>query len=527
MKVIRESEEVRTKITDYLNNANDNERSSITLDSYEDLGDTETGHKYKVMYSVTTHNVVGQDEESGNKIYKDTSDYHADEIEIPCETGECLTEEANYGGAYDVDPTQYFTKDDIIRFGKRVRDHLNEIYYDIYSISEISMDNNILEIRVINSEGSEFGSSLRIDMRKIHKPSDIDKYVLDVVADLRRQIDQSMTESLTEDKVPTNLPKGTLVDFGPYGDLYIVHEVDDETWWVSDESDDESGWSIKKDLADRVISYPDDYDEDDEDDIDYFSEATQASNVSSGKVDSIDLIVDEDWRDGSFTHDDLDKYLDKINDDAYAIKYSLEKMIDNHPEYKTEILSQIASIRNIFSLMHDNLSEDTVKRGNKWVNVGKSGKTHGEFRTKKQADAQRRAMFANKAKTEKLELNNKLCSNDTELADALIEMINAEWDTINDYNKLYDYMVELGHNQMLAVIADINSEENKHVGQLQECLKQISEVTNDIAKGEDEGAEQLELLEPDTNSDCIEDYCPDWEIVQLDLLDGYPNVLEH
>lgn len=410
MKVLRESEEVRTKITDYLNNANDNEMSSITLDSYEDLGDTETGHKYKVMYSVTTHNVVGQDEESGNKIYKDTSDYHVDEIEIPC-------------------------------------------------------------------------------------------------------------ECLTEDKVPTNLPKGTLVDFGPYGDLYIVHEVDDETWWVSDESDDESGWSIKKDLADRVISYPDDYDEDDEEDIDYFSEATQASNVSSGKVDSIDLIVDEDWRDGSFTHDDLDKYLDKINEDAYAIKYSLEKMIDNHSEYKTEILSQIASIRNIFSLMHDNLSEDTVKRGNKWVNVGKSGKTHGEFRTKKQADAQRRAMFANKAKTEKLELNNKLCSNDTELADALIEMINAEWDTINDYNKLYDYMIELGHNQMLAVIDDINSEENKHVGQLQECLKQISEVTNDIAKGEDEGAEQLELLEPDTNSDCIEDDCLDCEIVQLDLLD--------
>jgi len=521
MKIIRESEEVRTKITDYLNNANDNEMSSISLDSYEDLGDTETGHKYKVKYSVTTHNITGQDEESGDKIYKDVTDYHADEIEIPCEVGECLT----------------------------------------------------------------------------------------------------------EDKVPTDLPKGTLVDFGPYGDLYIVREIDDETWWASDEPDDESGWSIKKDLADKVISYPDDYDEDD----DIFEEATQASNVSSGKVDSIDLLeyidpeqemrdsdvfleideiaykygyilgnafrdgdqivielsndhqyapeiwydyrteefkittdnygslrlneyeqfvryvqdardcarelsdvdltdiyvlpddvevpLDEDWRDGSFTQDDLDKYLDKINEDAYAIKYSLEKMIDKHPEYRTEILSQVASIRNTFSLMHDNLSEDTVKRGNKWVNVGKSGKTHGEFRTKKQADAQRRAMFANKAKTEKLELNNKLCANDTELADALIEMINAEWDTINDYNKLHDYIVELGHNQMLAVIDDINSEENKHVGQLQECLKQISEVTNDIAKGEDEGAEQLELLEPDPDSDCTEDDCLDYEIVQLDLLD--------
>ena len=39
--------------------------------------------------------------------------------------------------------------------------------------------------------------------------------------------------------------------------------------------------------------------------------------------------------------------------------------------------------------------EDTVKtKDGKWTNKGKEG-THGEFNTKKQADAQRRAMFAN------------------------------------------------------------------------------------------------------------------------------------
>ena len=40
------------------------------------------------------------------------------------------------------------------------------------------------------------------------------------------------------------------------------------------------------------------------------------------------------------------------------------------------------------------LDEDTVKQGNKWVNKGSEG-THGEFKTKKAADAQRKAMFAN------------------------------------------------------------------------------------------------------------------------------------
>lgn len=45
------------------------------------------------------------------------------------------------------------------------------------------------------------------------------------------------------------------------------------------------------------------------------------------------------------------------------------------------------------------LEEDTVKKGDKWVNKGKEG-THGEFKTKKEADAQRKAMFAKKRVSE-------------------------------------------------------------------------------------------------------------------------------
>lgn len=45
------------------------------------------------------------------------------------------------------------------------------------------------------------------------------------------------------------------------------------------------------------------------------------------------------------------------------------------------------------------LAEDTVKQGNHWVNKGKEG-THGKFRTKKAADAQRKAMFAQGYKEE-------------------------------------------------------------------------------------------------------------------------------
>ena len=40
------------------------------------------------------------------------------------------------------------------------------------------------------------------------------------------------------------------------------------------------------------------------------------------------------------------------------------------------------------------IKEDTVKQGNSWTNKGKEG-THGTFKTKKEADDQRKAMFAN------------------------------------------------------------------------------------------------------------------------------------
>ena len=45
-------------------------------------------------------------------------------------------------------------------------------------------------------------------------------------------------------------------------------------------------------------------------------------------------------------------------------------------------------------LTESKLEEDTVKQGNKWVNKGKEG-THGTFKTKKEADAQRRAIWVN------------------------------------------------------------------------------------------------------------------------------------
>ena len=46
------------------------------------------------------------------------------------------------------------------------------------------------------------------------------------------------------------------------------------------------------------------------------------------------------------------------------------------------------------ALKENKLEEDTIKQDGKWVNKGKEG-THGTFKTKKEADAQRRAIWVN------------------------------------------------------------------------------------------------------------------------------------
>lgn len=74
-------------------------------------------------------------------------------------------------------------------------------------------------------------------------------------------------------------------------------------------------------------------------------------------------------------------------------KESEHKEEEEKPEEKPEPSEPMPTLPHEDKKEED-LEEDTVKQGDKWVNKGKEG-THGEFKTKKAADAQRKAMFAN------------------------------------------------------------------------------------------------------------------------------------
>lgn len=102
----------------------------------------------------------------------------------------------------------------------------------------------------------------------------------------------------------------------------------------------------------------------------------------------------------------------------------------------------------------------------------------------------------------------------TEIESKLIEMINAEWDTIKEYNDFIEMLRNSNHSDMIEVINDINSEENTHVGQLQECLKVLSPDTYDIAEGEDEANDQLD----DSSEKDMDDF--EEESLTLELKDN-------
>ena len=89
---------------------------------------------------------------------------------------------ANYGGAYDIDPEQFFTKDDIVEFADSLVQALNMDgkYPDgaEWVLSDVYMETpNTLVVELESPFESFETVKEKIDMRKIKKPTDIFKYM--------------------------------------------------------------------------------------------------------------------------------------------------------------------------------------------------------------------------------------------------------------------------------------------------------------------------------------------------------------
>ena len=127
--------------------------------------------------------------------YTDTDDY--DESVAPYKKEEFNSiykpvlskrlSETSYGGAFDIEEDQYFTREDLVEFANEVIGLLSSTFKEDFDISDLYIDNNTIYLSV---ESPSYGASdsIKIDMRTIRHPLDIMKYVKPMFIKLQAQI---------------------------------------------------------------------------------------------------------------------------------------------------------------------------------------------------------------------------------------------------------------------------------------------------------------------------------------------------
>lgn len=167
------------------------------------------------------------------------------------------------------------------------------------------------------------------------------------------------------------------------------------------------------------------------------------------------------------------------------------------------------------------LKEDTVKQGKKWVNKGEDG-THGKFNTKKEADAQRKAMFANGYKEGLEEAKKEDEEEFDETAEA--QTVKDFIDTFKEYDKdlaleFKPIIIDDKEYNITGIITD-DSEEGKITVEIQYIAPEAEEETTDEA--EDIEAEENDEWEDEVEESLTEDKTVDY----VDYKHSYCHELE-
>ena len=212
------------------------------------------------------------------------------------------------------------------------------------------------------------------------------------------------------------------------------------------------------------------------------SEHTENRN-SKGYSDKFLGYASFELEDGTDVYYPIDIYGDLVaNEDAWKFikKQGLPKVTFKSDESKS-------------------ISEDTVKQNGKWVNKGKEG-THGTFKTKKAADAQRKAMFASGFREEpKKKLIPESLGSDV---DKFQEWVDYDMKRYGRISKQTEKEVkEAG----LKIVKDKYGDYQVIAGRYNESLEEISIKTNDSkteVKAEDDGKIVVEVK---PKEDCCEE----------------------
>ena len=94
-------------------------------------------------------------------------------------------------GAYDIDPQQYFIKEDLLELVDAVIEKLNDKYTYSFDVTDIYIDeDDSLYIELSVDNDFTIYTYVDIDMRRIKKPSDIQKYIPEIIEDFTHQLEE-------------------------------------------------------------------------------------------------------------------------------------------------------------------------------------------------------------------------------------------------------------------------------------------------------------------------------------------------
>ena len=136
-------------------------------------------------------------EDECNKYIADIQAEQDDEFgdEAPERFVKKLTE-ASYGGAFDIEDDQYFTKDDLLYFADEVLGNVAETFDGTYDIGGVWFEDGCVVTQIVDEDGNMYEDTTRVDMRKIKEPWHLKRaYGQQVSANIIQQI-KEMSESV-------------------------------------------------------------------------------------------------------------------------------------------------------------------------------------------------------------------------------------------------------------------------------------------------------------------------------------------
>lgn len=99
------------------------------------------------------------------------------------------------------DDDNFFNKEELIEFGGEIVDHLNEIFDYKWELTGAYEDGKEIEIEVSSDDVGTYVHSVKVDFRKIKKPSDINKYIMAFVAKFSEQIRKDMKDMMLNESL--------------------------------------------------------------------------------------------------------------------------------------------------------------------------------------------------------------------------------------------------------------------------------------------------------------------------------------